>query len=103
LDRDAECVALDRTQLSALGHGLYALLSRMSGYQAAQVGWDPEGLIDLAELRHEWSDELARGEIPGLALSTAVRESLQRTAGFQRFSPGYDWIPYRGEDRGNRP
>lgn len=102
-DRDAERVELDKAQLSALGHGLYDVLSRMDGYLAAMVGWDPESFIDLDELRLDSSDELAQGDVPGLVLSSQARQTLSPTAGFQPFANGFEWIPYRGERSGNYP
>ncbi|MCP3801063.1 hypothetical protein NLX83_17520 [Allokutzneria sp. A3M-2-11 16] len=101
LDRDGERVVLDRAQLSALGHALYDVLSHLDGYQAAIVGWDPEGFVDLAELREDWSDELAHAQLPGLVLSPWARRKLPTATGLQPFADGFDWIPYRGEGAGN--
>jgi predicted secreted protein len=100
-DAGVERAVLDRIGLSALGHGLYALLSRMEGYQVAQVDWDPERFVDLAELRAGWSEDLTQGDMPGLVLSTEARRSLQPTTGFEPFGDHHEWIPYRGERSGN--
>lgn len=99
LDGDHPRLQLTTDELTELGHGLYRLLSQFTGYQAAMVGWDPENLVDLAELHTEWSDELGPGLLPGLVLSHEVRRSLSGGAGFQPFVFGFDWIPYQGERR----
>jgi hypothetical protein len=66
----------------------------MRGYEAAMVGWDPEGFIDLAELRSDWSEELAAGDLLGLVLSEAVRRTLAPNTTFEPFAPGFEWLPY---------
>jgi hypothetical protein len=99
LDRDHPRLQLTTDELTELGHGLYRLLSQFRGYQAAMAGWDPEHLVDLAELHTEWSEELGAGMLPGLVLSHAARRSLSAGAGFQPFGSGFDWIPYQGERR----
>lgn len=96
IDRRRERRSLTATQLSDLGHGLYGLLGRFSGYQAAQVGWDPEGLVDPMELRQEQTDELAAGTLPGLVLAEDVLPDV-RGPGFVPFHPGFVWLPYAGE------
>jgi hypothetical protein len=93
---------LPRTRLSAaelteLGRGLYRLLAKFDGYVAAKVGWDPEGLVDPAELKSDWAGELASGSIDGLVLCEALHAELGPGANFVEFRPGYLWIPYRGE------
>jgi hypothetical protein len=99
LDRDHPRRQLRIAELTELGHGLYRLLSQFTGYQAAMVGWDPEGFVDLAELREEWSEELQAGSLSGLVLSHEALRSLSAGAGFQPFAPGFAWIPYQGERR----
>lgn len=96
---------LSRTRLSAaelteLGRGLYRLLARFDGYAAAEVGWDPEGFVDPAELRSGWTDELAGGSIDGLVLCEALHDELGLGGKYAEFGPGYLWIPYRGEKPG---
>jgi hypothetical protein len=93
---------LPRTRLSAaelteLGRGLYRLLAKFDGYVAAKVGWDPEGLVDPAELKSEWADELESGSIDGLVLCEALHAELGLGGNFVEFQPGYLWVPYRGE------
>ncbi|WP_157620234.1 hypothetical protein [Saccharothrix sp. NRRL B-16348] len=77
------------------------MLSRMDGYRAAVVGWNPEDLADPAELRAGWSDELAQGDLPGLVLSGEVHRTLHPTTGFEPFDNDHEWLPYRGERTGN--
>lgn len=100
-DAGSERRELDPGELSRLGHGLYGVLSRMDGYRAAVVGWDPEGYVDVAELRRDWSAELADGALPGLVLADDVLATLPMASGFRPFRPGFAWIPYRGENAGN--
>jgi hypothetical protein len=92
MDRDLPRTELD--DLTALAHGLYDVLRTMRGYEAAMVGWDPEGFVDLAELRSDWSEELAAGDLPGLVLSEAVRRTLAPNTTFEPFAPGFEWLPY---------
>jgi len=40
---------------------------------ATKVGWDPQALVDPAELRSECADELAVGSINGLVLCNSAR------------------------------
>jgi hypothetical protein len=96
LDRDHERLPLKAAELSELGGGLYELLKRFTGYHAAQVGWDPEDRVDPAELRHDYADELAAGELPGLVLAEELHQDLQGQ-GFVPFARGFVWIPYQGE------
>jgi hypothetical protein len=95
-DRGLPRVELTRAELTALGHALYDVLRTLDGYVAAIVGWELDHYTDLAELTAEWPD------VPdGLVLSTATRESLPARPGFEPFTPGFDWLPYKGERTGN--
>lgn len=96
MDHRYQIIRLTSAELSDLGHGLYGLLRQFTGYHAAQVGWDPEGRVDLDELRSGWTAELAAGRLPGLTLAEGVHQRLQGS-GFTRFASGHVWIPYRGE------
>ncbi|RZU73562.1 hypothetical protein EV384_1971 [Micromonospora kangleipakensis] len=96
LDRHHERLRLTAAELSELGNGLYQLLMRFTGYRAAQVGWDPEGRVDPAELQQEWADELTAGELPGLVLAEDLHQDLHGQ-GFVPFAPAFVWIPYQGE------
>lgn len=96
MDRGHQVVRLAAEELSELGHALYGLLRQLTGYRAAQVGWDPEGRVDFDELQSDWKEELATGRLPGLVLAEDVHHELQGS-GFTRFAPGYVWIPYQGE------
>jgi len=96
LDRGHEPAQLTTAELTQLGHRLYQLLSGFTGYQAAQVGWDPEWRVDPAELGREWADELVAGTLSGVVLARAVLPDL-RGAGWVPFAPGFRWIPYTGE------
>ncbi|MEU0274149.1 hypothetical protein [Streptomyces sp. NPDC006307] len=96
-DRGLPELRLTGAELTDLGHQLYALLARFDGYVAAQVGWDPEAFVDPAELKAEWSEELAEGSLHGLVLSDTLHAELGLGDAYVPFQPGYRWIPYRGE------
>lgn len=97
LDGTLPRTRLSVAELTELGNGLYRLLTKFDGYIAAKVGWDPEGFIDPAELRSDWADELAAGNIDGLVLCQALHRELGLGTNYVEFQPGYLWIPYRGE------
>lgn len=97
LDGTLPRTGLSAAELTDLGIGLYRLLAMFNGYVAAKVGWDPEGFVDAAELRSNWSAKLADGKIDGLVLCEALYEELGLGANYVEFQPGYLWIPYRGE------
>jgi hypothetical protein len=81
-------------EIGAVGDQLYDCLRRFHGYEAAVVGWDPESLVDPAELE----DQVPDGRISrlnGLVLGDRLIESW-RPSGFVPFEPGYSWVPYRG-------
>ena len=67
------------------------------GYVAAKVGWDPQALVDPAELRSECADELAVGSINGLVLCNSLHDGLGLGGNYVEFQPGHLWIPYPGE------
>ena len=98
LDRGDARLALTAAELTELGAGLYQLLRQLTDYRVAQVGWDPEGLVDLAELEQEWADEIAAGQMNGLVLAEDMRHQLVTDA-FEPFAVGFIWIPYRGDPR----
>ena len=98
LDRGEVRLALTAAELTELGAGLYRLLRQLTDYRVAQVGWDPEGLVDLAKLEQEWADEIAAGQMDGLVLAEGMRHQLGTDA-FKPFVVGFIWIPYRGEPR----
>ncbi|MGW7026600.1 hypothetical protein ACWGFX_05250 [Streptomyces xanthophaeus] len=98
--------SLPRFQLSAAeltepGQQLYGLLATFDGYVAALVGWDPESLLDPAELKREWSEELADGTLHGLVLCEELHDDLGLGDDFVPFRPGYRWLPYQGEKPSN--
>ncbi|MFH8737813.1 MULTISPECIES: hypothetical protein [unclassified Streptomyces] len=97
LDGSLPRFQLTAAELTELGHQLYELLAQFHGYVAAKVGWDRESLLDPAELRGEWSDELNDGSIHGLVLCEKLHAELDPSTDYEVFQPGYRWIPYRGE------
>lgn len=90
-------IPLTAAEFTELGEQLYRLLASIDGYLAAIVGWDVEGMVDLDELRDEWSEELTEGSIDGLVLSDGVHRELSLGDNYSVFRPGFRWIPYRGE------
>jgi hypothetical protein len=91
---------LSAAELTELGQRLYGLLAKFSGYVAAIVGWDPEGLVDFTEFTSDCTDYLADGSIDGLVLSETLHAKLGLGENYVEFQPGYRWIPYRGASRG---
>jgi hypothetical protein len=96
-DAHVERLALDRDERSELARGLYEVLRPCRGYRAAFVGWDPEYLVDLAELEREWADELRAATLHGLVLADETLARLGTPATLEPFAPGFSWMPYRGE------
>lgn len=101
LDGSLPRFQLSAAELTELGHQLYGLLATFDGYVAAQVGWDPESLLDPAELKMEWSEELADGSLHGLVLCEDLHGDLGLGDNYVPFQPGYRWIPYEGEKQDN--
>jgi hypothetical protein len=98
MEHHAPRLPLTPDELDEVGFGLYDLLHRFTGYLAAVVGKNPEDLVDLDELRADYADEVATGQLPGLVLADEVHQELHGS-GFTRFAPGHLWIPYQGEWR----
>ena len=94
-------IRLTAAELTELGHQLYRLLTKFDGYVAAKVGWDPEPLLDPADLQSDWTDELAEGSIHGLVLCDRLHAELGLGDNYEEFQPGYRWVPYRGEKPGS--
>ncbi|BAK37673.1 hypothetical protein MLP_46590 [Microlunatus phosphovorus NM-1] len=97
LDGSLPRFPLTAAEFTELGHHLYDLLAQLDGYVTAKVGWDVEALLDPAELKAEWSQELADGSLDGLVISDSLRGELELSDNYVPFQPGYCWIPYRGE------
>ncbi|WP_157875918.1 hypothetical protein [Peterkaempfera griseoplana] len=98
LDGSLPRFQLTAAELTELGHQFYELLAQFRGYVAAKVGWDPESLVNPAELRDEWSAELNDGSLHGLVLCDTLHAELGLSSDYEVFQPGYRWIPYRGEE-----
>lgn len=96
MDRHHERLRLTAAELTELGNGLYELLAQLTGYRAAQVGWDPEGYVDLADLRDGWPEGIPAAETSGLVLAEDLHRDL-RGQGFMPFAPGFVWSPYQGQ------
>ncbi|WP_018352469.1 hypothetical protein [Longispora albida] len=98
-DQGRKRIPLTAAELSALGWHLYDVLLSCTGYRAAIVGWNPESYISLAELNSDYSEDLADGTIPGLVISSELKEQLPPSPALVPFGPGFAWIPYEGETR----
>lgn len=83
-------------ELTDVGQELYTLLRRFDGYDAAMVGWDPEGLVDLAELEEEWVADGSIAPLDGLVISRPVADRWAVDAGWVSFDADHVWLPYRG-------
>jgi hypothetical protein len=92
---------LSAAELSELGRQLYDRLARWDGYDLAMVGWEKEDFVDPETLRTEYREELASGSIHGLVLSRKMHADFGLGSNYVEFAPGFLWIPYCGEDRGN--
>jgi hypothetical protein len=101
-ERREERLQLSAAEMTELGQGLYNVLGTLTGYRLAIVGWAPQSLVDLDELRMECAAELAAGAITGLVVGESVLSELPPCGGLRPFAPGYSWVPYRGERRGNQ-
>lgn len=102
LDRGLPRVELTAEEMSELGRGLYRVLAAIDGYRAAAVDWDPESVVECADLEEEYGDQLVEGFPHGLVVAESVRRGLSDGAAqhFERFADGFDWIPYRGHEHG---
>ena len=83
-------------ELTEVGQELYNLLRRFDGYEAAMVGWDPEGLVDLAELEAERVVGGSIASLNGLVVSRSVADRWESDAGWVPFQADYVWLPYSG-------
>jgi hypothetical protein len=101
-DKGYPRVRLAAGELTELAQGLYRLLARFDGYRAAAVDWDPEHVVECADLEEDYGDQLVEGYPHGLVLAEGVRRRLSADAArpFEPFAPGFDWIPYRGHQSG---
>lgn len=83
-------------ELTDVGRQLYALLKRFDGYQAAMVGWDPEGFVDLSELEADWVADGSIASLDGLVISSEVADRWGCDAGWAPFDLAHVWRPYSG-------
>ena len=87
--------SLTDDDIAQVGHDLYGVLRGLRGYRAAAVGWDPESIVDVDDLEAD----CRAGDPPvydGLVLADDVRSRLGLVEGWERFTEGYSWLPYRG-------
>ncbi|MEU9022696.1 hypothetical protein [Actinomadura sp. NPDC048394] len=93
IDRHSR-VRLTPEELDELGVGLYGLLAKLSGYQLAMVGWDPEWLVDPVELQREYADRLQAGTLYGLVVAETVQLGVPMPS-LVPFADGFLWFPFR--------
>jgi hypothetical protein len=87
--------SLTREEITQVGRALYDLLSSFTNYQAAIVGWNPESLVDIADLEADWRN----GDPPGydgLVLADYLCERWGLGPEWVAFADGYRWLPYSG-------
>jgi hypothetical protein len=79
--------------MTELGLLFYEALKFDSSFRYALVGVEVDEFRTYSEL----IEDLPNLSIPGLVLSTALAEEVETLPGFQPFSSGYVWQPYKGE------
>ena len=79
--------------MTDLGLKLYSTLEFAPSFRYALVGLEVDEFRTYSEL----IEDLPNLSIPGLVLSTALAEEVETLPGFQPFSSGYVWQPYKGE------
>lgn len=79
--------------MTELGLLFYEALKFNSSFRYALVGVEVDEFRTYSEL----IEDLPNLSIPGLVLSTALAEEVETLPGFQPFSSGYVWQPYKGE------
>ncbi len=87
---------LTSEELSSLGEQLFELLRRFNGYDAAAVGWDPEGIVDPNEMKDYVLLDGSGYRPHGIVVSNLLAEHWELDERFEPFVPGYRWIPYTG-------
>ena len=79
--------------MTNLGLTLYRNLLSSHPFRYALVGVEVDEFRTYSEL----IEDLPNLSIPGLVLSTALAPEGETLPGFQPFSSGYVWQPYKGE------
>jgi len=92
---DLDPRSLTDEEITQVGRALYDLLQGCSGYRAAIVGWDPESLVDLQDLKTDWRNGDAPG-YNGLVLANDLCERWQLGPEWVAFGHARRWLPYRG-------
>ncbi|MBE9237016.1 hypothetical protein IQ227_13515 [Anabaena aphanizomenioides LEGE 00250] len=72
---------------------LYTTTLPRTKFRYALVGVEVDEFRTYSEL----IEDLPNLSIPGLVLSTELTQGLETLSGFQEFSSGYIWQPYKGE------
>jgi hypothetical protein len=94
LSRSGITTAEDAVAMTEAGHQLYdRLRTAPARYRYALVGVETDEFRTYRELVED--DDLTR--FPGLVLDKPTWAATGRSPGFVPFTPGYRWLPYRGE------
>ncbi|MBK1989059.1 hypothetical protein A0J48_016180 [Sphaerospermopsis aphanizomenoides BCCUSP55] len=96
------CVGIDNPDnanlMTELGFSLYSDLSSFSKFPHIKFRYALVGVeVDEFRTYSELIEDLPNLSIPGLVLSTELIQGLETLSGFQEFSSGYIWQPYKGE------
>jgi hypothetical protein len=96
------CVGIDNLEsanlMTELGLRLYSDLSSFSKFPHIKFRYALVGVeVDEFRTYSELIEDLPNLSIPGLVLSTELTQGLEKLSGFQEFSSGYIWQPYKGE------
>jgi hypothetical protein len=84
--------------MTELGLRLYSDLSSFSKFPHIKFRYALVGVeVDEFRTYSELIEDLPNLSIPGLVLSTELTQGLEKLSGFQEFSSGYIWQPYKGE------
>ncbi|TAE60883.1 MAG: hypothetical protein EAZ76_18390 [Nostocales cyanobacterium] len=84
--------------MTELGFSLYDDLSLFSKLPHTKFRYALVGVeVDEFRTYSELIEDLPNLSIPGLVLSTELTQGLETLSGFQEFSSGYIWQPYKGE------
>ena len=79
--------------MTELGLSFYEALKFDSRFRYALVGVEVDEFRTYSEL----IEDLPNLSIPGLVLSTSLKQEVETLRVFQPFSDGYVWQPYQGE------
>ena len=86
---------LSGAEISEVGTQLFDLLREVPSFQAAAVGWDPEGRVDPSELKADLADGWPVP--PGVVLVEELADQLGVKDAMRAFDSTHVWVPYEGD------